>query len=146
MTCYCFLRPIAMREHLTSSSYITRNVVLRALLVILKSRVRLVPSFVELHFGTVFGYYRLFYWLLQGCAGSGIQIRLVRFQWEIASNGKLELSRGNRDLNGNCSFWHAWRDCYCILKSNTGTVYSPIDIPFNPPTSPPPKKKERKEM
>ena len=58
MMCCCFLRP--MRKHLTSISYITRNVVVRALLVILKSSVRLVPSFVELHCGTVFGCDRLF--------------------------------------------------------------------------------------
>ena len=58
MMCCCFLRP--MRKHLTNISYIARNVVVRALLVILRSNVRLVPSFVELHCGTVFGCDRLF--------------------------------------------------------------------------------------
>ena len=43
MMCCCFLRP--MRKHLTSISYITRNLVVRAFLVILKSRVRLGTEF-----------------------------------------------------------------------------------------------------
>ena len=110
-----------------------RNVVIRALLVILKSSVRLVPSFVELHCGTVFGCDRLF---LLAITRSWIQIRP-----QIASNGKLQLSRGNREVNGNCNWWHAWFDCCCIAKSNRGTVYAPKDIPNrNHPPPPPPKK------
>ena len=76
------------------------------------------------------------YWLLQGCAGSWIQIRP-----QIASNGKLQLSRGNREVNGNCNWWHAWFDCCCIAKSNRRTVYAPKDIPNRNHPPPPPTQK-----
>ena len=77
------------------------------------------------------------YWLLQGCAGSWIQIRP-----QIASNGKLQLSPWNQEVNGNCNLWHAWFDCCCVAKSNRGTVYASKNIPNrnHPPPSPPPKK------
>ena len=65
-----------------------------------------------------------------------------KFAPQIASNGKLQLSRGNREVNGNCNLWHAWFDCCCIAKSNTGTVYAPKNIPNRnqPPPPPSPKK------
>ena len=128
-------------KHPTSSSYITRNVVSRALLVTLKSRVRLVPSFVELHCGTVFGYYRLFLSAITRLCRELDPNSCFSISVENCFKRETRVVPWNRDGNGNCSFWHAWLDCYCILKANRGTVYAPIDIPFNTPTPPPPKKK-----
>ena len=105
----------------------------------------MVPSFVELHCGT----YRIL---------SPFLLAITRWRRELNPNSPPKRFLCSNSME-NCfkgettvvtwksrGKWHLQllTRCCCILKSNRGTVYAPINIPSNPP--PPPKKKNVKNV
>ena len=104
----------------------------------------LVPSFVELHCGT----YRIL---------SPFLLPITRLLRELNPNSPPKRFLCSNSME-NCFkgettvvTWKSWGKwhlqlltrCYCILKSNRGTVYAPINIPSNPPPSPQRKKSNK---